>query len=108
MSLVVWGIVVAIVGAALWWWSIRLTLRAHPGQRLSWWATPPNAPHRAVIARGIGAAATVLGLGLLGSARAAEPWAMGIIAVILIGIPYFGAIAWHNSRVPRPDEQPEV
>ena len=104
----VWGIAVAAVGAGSWWWSIRLTLRAHKGRRLSWWATPPNTPTRAIIMRGLGAAVTVLGLGLLGTSRVVEPWAMGVIALILMGVPFFGAIAWHNSRLPRSEEQPET
>ncbi|MDR6689620.1 hypothetical protein J2X55_000519 [Microbacterium sp. 1154] len=96
-----WSILI-VVGAALWFWSIRLTLRAYPGERLSMWATPRKAPGRAVAARAFGAGLAVFGVSMTSGAIDAEPWIPAVLAGAFFGLiflaPYAISVALHNSR----------
>lgn len=95
-------LVLVVVGAVFWWWSLALTLRAYQGEQMPMWSTAMKAPRRAVVLRSIGAGALVFGTGLFGAAWAqtagiAAAVAAGIL-VLLVLAPYMVAIARHNRR----------
>lgn len=98
------SLMLVVVGGALWWWSIALTLRAYRAERLSAWKNPRSAPRRAVAARAFGAALVILGVGYFpwGSISAPD-WAIpllgGAVPAALLVVPYLASVAAHNRRV---------
>ncbi|MCY1715859.1 hypothetical protein SAMN04487788_0772 [Microbacterium testaceum StLB037] len=97
-----WSILV-VIGAALWFWSIRLTLRAYAGERLPMWANPRKAPGRAVAARAFGIGAAILGVGMTSRAIDSEPWIAAVVSATVIAavffVPLIVSVAAHNARV---------
>ncbi|GEB45917.1 hypothetical protein [Microbacterium testaceum] len=97
-----WSIPV-VVGAILWFWSIRLTLRAYPDERLSLWANPRKAPARAVAARASGTGLAMFGVGMTAGSIETEPWIAAGLAGSFFALtflaPYAISVAVHNSRM---------
>lgn len=91
-----------VVGLAFWWWSLALTLRAYPGERMPVWANPVKAPRRAVVLRAVGAAAIVFGTGMFSSTWGLPGWvaavAVGGSLTLLLFAPHVVAVARHNRR----------
>ncbi|MDQ1176336.1 MULTISPECIES: hypothetical protein [unclassified Microbacterium] len=94
-----------VVGAILWFWSIRLTLRAYRDERLPMWANPRNAPGRAVAARAFGTGLAMFGAGMTTGAVDTGPWTAAVLAgaffAVVFVAPYAISVAVHNSRVDR-------
>lgn len=98
-------LVLVVVGAALWWWSLALTLRAYRNERIPMWANPAKAPGRAIALRAVAAGAAVFGLGMAAPAWNAPGGVAaliaGALATLLLVAPYVVAVARHNRALRR-------
>ncbi len=96
-------LVLVLLGAALWWWSIALTLRAYPGEQMPMWGNPSKAPQRAVALRSVGAAAVVFGIAMASPSVVASGWMAavfgGMSVFVLLLAPYLVAVTVHNRRI---------
>lgn len=99
-------LVLVVVGLAFWWWSLALTLRAYPGERVPVWANPVKAPRRAVVLRAVGAAALVFGTGMFSATWDLPGWvaavAVGGSLALLLFAPYVAVVALRNRRAGAP------
>ncbi|SIR93596.1 hypothetical protein [Microbacterium sp. RURRCA19A] len=95
-------LVLVVVGLALWWWSLGLTLRAYPGERMPVWANPAKAPRRAVVLRAVATAAIVFGTGMFSATWGRPGWvaavAVGGSLALLLLAPHVVVVARHNRR----------
>lgn len=102
MTTWVWVMTVA-VGAAMWLWSIRLTLRAYPDERVPLWSAPRKAPGAAVALRAVGIALGAIGISQTSGMIAASPGGAAIVAAVLMSVfflaPFYIALLRHNARV---------
>ncbi|MFG6278556.1 hypothetical protein [Microbacterium sp. 5K110] len=100
-------IVLVVAGAALWWWSLALALRAYRGERMPLWATPTKAPGRAVVLRAAGTGLAVFGTAMASPALTASAPAASVVAmatlIVLLLAPYVVGVAIHNRRVRLPE-----
>lgn len=102
MTTWVWVMTVA-VGTAMWLWSIRLTLRAYPDERIPWWRAPRKAPAAAVALRAIGIALGTIGVAQTSGLVATSPGGAAFVAAVLMSAlflaPLYVALIRHNARV---------
>ncbi|MEV8252923.1 hypothetical protein AB0O95_03035 [Rhodoglobus sp. NPDC076762] len=95
MYLLGWAL--AIVGAALLFWSIAATIRANSATRIPYWTRPEVIPRGSIITRSLG-----VGLIVVGAVATVSPGGFWISAlVVALFLPGLIMIPVHNHRVAR-------
>lgn len=89
------GVILSLVGSALFVWSLALTIRANRDRRVPLWSNPTPAARHSIWTRVVGAVLIAMSAVALGPDHL-RWWLPFAVFTVVLGV---GAILEHNRRV---------